>query len=106
MTLKIKCSKPNNNNSQRTCGRQIIRFEEKVEEIDTSNEMMNQNIRLRHNIIYCLKGGKTEKLLYKTVQMFLKKGRKKERKEERKNERKKTRNRTTIQTTLFSHFHR
>ena len=33
-SLKIKCSKANNNNSQRTCERQIIRLGQKVEELD------------------------------------------------------------------------
>ena len=32
---KRKCSKANNNNSQRTCERQIIRLGQKVEELDT-----------------------------------------------------------------------
>ena len=34
-SLKRKCSKANNNNSQRTCERQIIRLGQKVEELDT-----------------------------------------------------------------------
>ena len=35
-SLKRKCSKANKNNTQRTCGRQIIRLKEKVEEVDAS----------------------------------------------------------------------
>ena len=34
-SLKRKCSKVNNNNSQRTCETQIIRLGQKVEELDT-----------------------------------------------------------------------
>ena len=34
-SLKRKCSKANNNNSQRTCETQIIRLGQKVEELDT-----------------------------------------------------------------------
>ena len=34
-SLKRKCSKTNNNNSQRMCERQIIRLGQKVEELDT-----------------------------------------------------------------------
>ena len=33
-SLKRKCSKANNNNSQRTCETQIIRLGQKVEELD------------------------------------------------------------------------
>ena len=34
--LKRKCSEANKNDTQRTCGRQIIRLKEKVEEVDAS----------------------------------------------------------------------